>query len=172
MGLSDALGQMLQKVTGGTASEAELHSAFDQVAGAVPQGTLADGIAHVFKSDQTPPFEQMLGGLFQQSAPEQKAGLLNQVLGALGPGAAQTLGETGALAGLAGLLKGGGQVTPQQAQQVSPEQVQVLAQQASQKSPSIVDAAAGFYAQHPALVKSVGAGALALLMSRISSSRR
>ena len=102
----------------------------------------------------------------------EKAGLLNQVIGALGPGAAQTLGGTGALAGLAGLLKGGAPVTPQQAQDVSPEQVQVLAKQASQKSPSVVDAAAGFYAQHPQLVKAVGAGALALLMSRISSSRR
>jgi hypothetical protein len=172
MGLSDALGQLLQKVSGGSTSEAEVHSAYDQVAGAVPQGALAAGLAHAFNSDQTPPFEQMLGGLFQQSAPDQKAALLNQMIGALGPGAAQTLGGTGALAGLAGLLKGGAAVTPQQAQDVSPEQVQVLAKQASQKNPSIVDTVAGFYAQHPQVVKAIGAGALALLMSHISSSRR
>lgn len=35
-----------------------------------------------------------------------------------------------------------------------------------------VDTAAQFYAQHPALVKTIGAGALAVLMSRISSSRK
>jgi hypothetical protein len=63
-------------------------------------------------------------------------------------------------------------VTPQQAQQVSPQQVQVLAQQAAKKNPSIVDQAASFYAQHPTLVKTIGAGALALLMSRISQARR
>ncbi len=50
--------------------------------------------------------------------------------------------------------------------------MEVLAQQAARKDPSIVDKAAGFYAQHPTLVKAIGAGALALLMSRVSASRR
>ena len=54
---------------------------------------LAEGLAHAFKSDQTPPFEQMVSGLFGQSNPDQKAGLLNQLLAALGPGGvAQVLG--------------------------------------------------------------------------------
>jgi hypothetical protein len=35
-----------------------------------------------------------------------------------------------------------------------------------------MDRAASFYAQHPTLVKTIGAGALALLMSRLSASRR
>jgi hypothetical protein len=65
-----------------------------------------------------------------------------------------------------------GSVTPQEAQQVPPETVQVLAQQATKTDPSIVDTAAGFYAQHPTLVKAVGASALALLMSKISAGRR
>jgi hypothetical protein len=52
------------------------------------------------------------------------------------------------------------------------QQVQVLAQQAAAKNPIIVDAAACPYAQHPTLVKTIGAGALALLMSRLSASRR
>ena len=75
------------------------------------------------------------------------------------------LGGTAGLGGLAALLQKGGTVTPEQAQEVSPEAVQVLAQKASQTNPSIVDKASQFYAQHPALVKSIGAGALALLMS-------
>jgi hypothetical protein len=65
-----------------------------------------------------------------------------------------------------------GSVTPQQTQQVPPEAVQVLAQQAAKRDPSIVDTAASFYAQHPTLVKTIGAGALALLMSRISAGRQ
>jgi hypothetical protein len=69
-------------------------------------------------------------------------------------------------------MLGGGKVTPQQAQQVPPEAVQALARQAAQKDPSILDQAAGFYAQHPGLVKTIGAGALALLMSRISAARK
>jgi hypothetical protein len=137
----------------------------------VPPGTLADGLTHAFNSDQTPPFENMVSGLFGQSNPEQKAGLLNQVLGALPPGtAAQVLSSLG-LGSLAGAAASGG-VTPQQAQQVPPEAVQTIAQQAAKKDPTIVQKAAGFYAQHPTLVKAIGAGALALLMSKISAARR
>jgi hypothetical protein len=169
MGLLDDL---LKQVTSGNAPAADVHAAYDQVAPAVPRGELADGLAHAFKSDQTPPFEQMVSRLFDQSNPDQKAGLLNQILGALGPdGVAQVRGAAGGLGGLASMLSEGS-VTPQQAQQVSPEAVQELAQQAAKTDPSIVDTAAGFYAQHPTLIKAIGAGALALLMSRISAGRR
>ena len=172
MGLLDSLGDMIKQATSGSAPSTDLHSAYDQVAQAVPQGQLADGISHAFRSDQTPPFEQMVSGLFGQSNPDQKAGLLNQLLSSLSPGdAAKALGASGGLGGLAGMLSGGS-VTPQQAQQIPPQAVEALAQHAATKDPSIMDRAAGFYAQHPTLVKAMGAGALALLLSKISSSRR
>jgi hypothetical protein len=63
-------------------------------------------------------------------------------------------------------------MTPQQADQLSPGSVQVLARQAAAKDPSIIDKAATFYAQHPTLVRSIGVGALALLLRRISAARR
>ena len=50
-------------------------------------------------------------------------------------------------------------MTPQQAEQVSPEAVQTIARQASRTDLSIMDKAAGFYAQHPTLVKTIGARA-------------
>lgn len=172
MGLLDNLGDLVKQAASGSASSADVHAAYDQVSQVVPQSSLADGISHAFRSDQTPPFEQMVSGLFGQSNPDQKAGLLNQLLASLGPGGAtQALGASGGLAGLAGMLSGGN-VTPQQAQQVPPQAVEALAQNAARKDPSIMDKAAGFYAQHPTLVKAIGAGALALLMSKISSSRR
>jgi hypothetical protein len=164
MSFLDSLTDVVKQATAANASETDVKGAFDQVAKTVPQSTLASGIAHAFNSDQTPPFEQMVSGLFGQSNPDQKAGLLNKILGALGPaGIAQVLG-TG---GVAGVLSGGS-VTPQQAQQISPETVEVLANHAAKKDPSIVDMAAGFYAAHPTLVKSIGASALALIMSKIS----
>ena len=147
----------------GTASEDDVHSAYSRVVPAVPRETLADGIAHAFRSDRTPPFQNMVSNLYGQSDPNQKAGLLNQILGALGPNAANILESTG----LAGLLRGS-RVTPQDAQQVSPQTVQVLAGEAEKRDPTIVDRAAGFYAEHPTLVKALGVGALALLMSRMS----
>ena len=168
MGLLDNLSNIASQLASGNASAADVHSTYDQVAHAVPQGELADGLSAAFRSDQTPPFEQMVTGLFNQSSPDQKAGLLNQLIAALGSGgAAQVLASTGGLGGLAGMLSGG-RVTPQQAEQVPPQAVEVLAQQAAKKDPSIIDRAAGFYAQHPTLVKAIGVGALAFLMSKIS----
>jgi hypothetical protein len=171
MSLLDNLGSIVDQFTRGSASDADVHAAYDQVATAVPQGTLATGLGHAFKSDQTPPFEQMVSGLYGQSDPNQKAGLLNQLLGALGPGGGSQLLASLGLGGLAGAAAGE-RVTPEQAQEVSPEAVQTIARQAATRDPSIMDKAAGFYAQHPTLVKAIGAGALALLMSKISQARR
>jgi hypothetical protein len=171
MGILDDLSEMMQGATRDKAGEGEVGSAFDQAARSIPSSSLADGIAHAFRSDRTPAFEHMVSGLFSQSSGEQKAGILNQLLGALGSGGVtQALAGAGGLGGLAGLLAGG-TVTPQQAEQVPPEAMQALAQHAARKDPSILDQAASFYAQHPALVKTIGAGALAVLMSRLSASR-
>ncbi len=169
MGIFDQLGGLLKQATSGNAAPDEVHAAYDQVAQSVPQSSLADGLLHAFQSNQTPPFEQMLGTLFAQSSPEQKAGILNQLLGALGPSATQALSAAG-IGGLAGGLAGGA-VSPQQAQQVPPQAVQTIAQHAAAKDPSIMSQAAGFYAQHPTLVKALGAGALALLLSHMSQRR-
>jgi hypothetical protein len=173
MGFLDEMSGILRQATSGNASESEVHAAYDQVSKAVPSGALAEGLSHAFKSEQTPPFEQMVSGLFANSNADQKAGMLNQLLASLGSG-----GVTQALAGAGGGLGaltaalGSGNLSPQQAQQIPPEAVTALAQQAAKKDPSIMDKAAGFYAEHPTLVKAIGVGALALLMSRISAARR
>ncbi|HMF10127.1 MAG TPA: hypothetical protein VKJ00_13385, partial [Thermoanaerobaculia bacterium] len=86
MSLMDNLGSIVDQFTRGGASDEDVHAAYDQVAHQVPKGNLAAGLSHAFKSDQTPPFEQMVSGLFGQSNSDQKAGLLNQLLGSLGPG--------------------------------------------------------------------------------------
>jgi hypothetical protein len=171
MGWADGLGQVLQNALGGKASEADIHSAFDQVASAVPHGDLSGALSHVFNSDQTPPFEQMLGGLFGQSSPDQKAAILNQVLSSLGPSAGSVLGGLGGTGGLASVLQGG-TVSATQAQQISPQVVEAIAAKARQINPGIVDAVSSFYAKNPQLVKAIGAGALALLMSRLSKGTR
>lgn len=171
MTLLGDLENLVGQFASGHTSADEVHATYDEVARAVPHSTLADSLGQAFRSDQTPPFEQMVSGMYGQSSPDQKADLLNQILGSLPPGAAaQILGSLG-LGGVAAAVAGGN-VTPQQAQQVTPEAVQSLAEQAAKKDPSIIDRAAGFYAQHPTLVKAIGAGALALLLSRITATRR
>src|SRR5581483_4581460 len=103
---------------------------YQQTAQNVPHSHLADALAAAFHSDQTPPFGQMLGTLFSNSNPQQRADLLNHLLGSVGPGLLAS-GGLGSLGGLAGLVRGGApQVSPQQASQVSPDEVKQLADQA------------------------------------------
>jgi hypothetical protein len=143
---------------------------FSQVAAVAPQSSLAEGLAAAFRSNQTPAFGEMLGSLFAQSSGDQKAGLLNQLMSSMPPGAVQSLLASGSGGGaLASLLQGGtANVTPEQAQQVSPEGVQQLAAQAEKHDPSIVDTASQFYAQHSTLIKTLGGAAMALALSHIA----
>src|SRR6516164_8163212 len=111
---------------------------YEQAADAVPSSHLADALSEAFRSDQTPPFAQMLRSLFANSDPDQRAGILNQLLSAVGPSG---LGSA-ALGSLGGLLRGGNaRVSAEQANQVSPEAVQQLAEHAEKQNPTIVDQA-------------------------------
>jgi hypothetical protein len=160
MGLGNLMGE-LESLAGGSAN---VEQAFSQVAANAGQGGLASALSHAFQSDQTPPFGQMVGSMFGNSNPDQKAGLLNQLAQSLGP----QLLASGALGSLGNLLGRGAPITPQQASQVSPEEVQQAADHAQQHNPSIVDQASSFYAQHPTLVQGLGAAALGLMMSHMT----
>lgn len=156
----NAINDIVQKYSGqggGTAAApASPHEDFQRVAQTAPRDVVASGIAEAFRSDQTPAFPQMLASLFGQSNPDQKAGLLNHLLGALGPEAAALI------PGVSGI-----NVTPQQASQITPEQVQQIAGQAQNKRPSVIDQVSSFYAQHPNVVKAVGGMAVSIMLQRI-----
>ncbi len=146
---------------GGTAAAPQdPHQDFQQVAQAAPANVLASGISQAFRSDQTPPFSEMLSNLFSHSDPNQRAGLLNRLLGSLGPGAISSL------PGLGG-LPAGGNVTPEQASQISPGQVKQVAEHAERQNPSIVDEVSSFYAQHPQVMKAAGGLALSIALQHI-----
>ncbi len=89
----------------------------------------------------------MIANLFNHSNPDQKSGILNQLIAAAG----------------------GIPVAPQQAQNMSPDEVQQIAETAKQRDPSIIDTASSFYAQHPTLVKVLG-GAAAMIAIRSMAS--
>jgi hypothetical protein len=163
----DQIGGLLRQYTGGSANQPppDVNNHFDQVAQNAPPGALANGIAAAFRSDQTPPFAQMVGQLFGQSNSAQQAGLLNTLLQSASP---QVLQQVLGGSGLAGVLGGGGQLTPEQASQVPPEAVQQIAAQAASQNPSIVDTVSNFYAQHPTLVKTLGAAAAAAVLGGLA----
>ena len=166
MGFMNEIGSLLKQYQGGSATSASgnVEQDFQQVTQQVPQSSVSSALSDVFRSNQTPPFGQMVSQMFGQSNGDQKAGILNHLIAAVGPGAL----AGSAFGGLSSLLQGGSSITPDQAHQVSPETVQNLAEHAEKHDPSIIDQASQFYAQHTTLVQGLGAGALAMMMSRMS----
>jgi hypothetical protein len=157
MGLLD----LLQQALGGNA---EKH--FDAVAQQAPPEQLGEGLAEAMRSKETPPFGSMVSQMYGESSPTQQAGVLNQILAALGPAAATALAG-GALGKV--LAPGQSQVTPEQASQLSPDQVNVIATQAEQTHPGVVDQVSQFYALHSGLIKVLGGAALAIALAKMKN---
>jgi hypothetical protein len=154
-----------------TVAPHEVGAHFDQVAQAAPASSLADGLAAMFRSKQTPSFAQMVGQLFSNSNRNQRANVLNALLS--NPAAAGMLAQLAKSAGinLPATAAGGTTITPEAAAQIPPEMVQQAAAHAEQHDPSIVDRISAIYAEHPALVKTLGAAALGLALSHLASRR-
>jgi hypothetical protein len=155
MGLFD----LLQQAVG---SNPEAH--FDQVAQNASTEQLGAGLAAAMRSEETPPFSEMVGKLFNASSSEQQAGMLNQVLATLGP-AALSAAAGGALG--RALAPGQTQLTPEQASQLTPAQVTEIAAHAEQAHPGIVDQVSQFYALHAGLIKMLGGAALAITLAKM-----
>jgi hypothetical protein len=146
---------------------------FDEVARQVPADVLGSGIAQAFRSDQTPSFGKMIGSLFGGSDSQQRAGLLNQLIAAVGPAVLSSLSGGGLGRILQGLQGGGGaslpQVSPQDVENVTPEQMQEIALAAEKKDPGVLDRVAEYYAQHPEVVKVLGGAALAIALGQMAN---
>lgn len=171
------LASVLSQFTGGQSSP-NVHDDFDRVAQNAPPGMLQSGLAGMFNSPQTPAFGQMAGQLFGNAAPHQQAGMLSQLLNGMGPSVLASLASGvggGALGGLLSRFTGGGaapQVTPDQASQLSPADVETVANHAEQHAPGIVDRMSEFYAQHPDLVKTLGGAALTVALAKMAGPQR
>jgi hypothetical protein len=170
------VGDLLKQYSSGGAAAApapDVHAHFDQVTQAAPSSTIAGALASAFRSDQTPSFGQMLATLFTNSNADQKAGMLNQLISSVNPA---VLTQVLSGAGLGGLLGGAGggaaAITPEQAQQISPEVVQQLGTHAEKTNPSIVDTLGNFYAQHSSLVKTLGGAALTVVLAKVAERQR
>lgn len=150
--------------SGGAASApANTHEDFMSVAKAAPSQVMADALAHAFRSDQTPSFPEMALSLFQGSNPEQKAGLLNQLIGSVSPSALASI------PGLSDLVTGPGQpITAEQADQITAEQARQAAEHAQRANSTIVDQVSRFYAAHPTAVKALGTAVVTLVMQHIA----
>lgn len=168
MGLLGGLGDLLKQYAGsGAPANVEQH--FDQVSQAVPSSAMASGLAEAFRSGETPPFAQMASQLFANGNGQQQASMLTTLMSSVGPGVLAQFTGNNPNSPLASLLQSGQtSVTPEQAAQINPEEVQALAQHAEQHNPSIIDRVSEVYAQHPTLIKTLGAAALAIAVKKIA----
>jgi hypothetical protein len=193
MSFGSDFGRILDQYSDASAQQAppqQVEQDFDEVSRQADPDMLEHGFNQAFRSDQTPPFGNMMGQMFGQADPGQRAGMLNQLIGALGPavlgsllggrGGVGGVGGMGGLGGLLGGLLGGGlnqgatppQITPQDAERLSPEEVQELASRAEQQNPGIIDQMSRYYAQNPQLFKALGGAARAVALVQIAQRRR
>ena len=182
----------LEKIASGATGTDEAPQQFGAVAHQVPSDVLAGGIAHALRSDATPPFPQMVGQLFDGSNPQQRAGLLGELLRNVGPQILSSIAGGalgGSLGGILGRMTGAGggtppgaaptgagaasagaapAIPPDVAAQVTPQQAQDIAHAAEKQDPGVLDRIGQYYAQHPDVVKVLGAGALAIALGHIA----
>jgi len=141
---------------------------FDQVVEQSSPNDLAPGVAAALRSDQTPPFGDMVGQLFGQSDSNQRAGMLNSLLRTLGPAALSSI----AGGALGRVLGGQSHVTVEQANQISPDEAAQIAAHAERAQPNVVDDVSAFYAQHATLLKTLGGTALMIALAKMKQNQQ
>lgn len=151
--MQEVLGQYRNPAAASSAASAPQH--YDQLAQSAPSSVLAGALASTMRSSDTPAFGDLIAQLFGSSNPAQRAGILQHLQQAAGSGPG-----------------GGGKIAADQAGSMTPDAVRGLAEQAERRDPSVIDRASAFYAQHPTLVKGLGATVLATLMHHVASQNR
>ena len=154
MGLLDALTQIVNAATQ-NAQPQQQH--VDEVMHTAAPDVLSQGLREAFDSQQTPSIGEMVGQMFGQSSGQQQAGLINQIIQALGPAGAA------ALAGgvLQKVMKPGEQqVSAAAANQLSPAEISAVVNEAQSQRPELTQQLSDFYAQHSSLIKALGGVAL------------
>jgi len=144
-------------------------SDFEQIAAQISPRTLAVGVTETLRSEQTAPFAQLVSQLFVQGDAEQKAAMVNQLITGLRPELWSSIAN-GVLANLFQRNGGHANLTPEEVNQLSPDDVQEIATCAERESAGIVDKMGEFYAKHSALIKTLGGTAVAIALVRIAQS--
>jgi hypothetical protein len=147
---------------------ASVDADFDRFARHAPPAAMSDGLAEAFRSQQTPPFASMLSQLFGRSPTMQKTNVLNTLIATLGPAlVSQLLTKHGANRA-AQELQSNKTISPDIAEQIPSNSIEAVAAEAEKKDPSVVDRISKFYADQPALIKTLGGLALTVAMAKIA----
>ena len=169
MGFLSGIGDLLKQYSGNSANTANVEQHFDQVAQSVPSSSMASGLAEALRSGQAGSFSQAASQLFSKADGTQQASILTGLLASVGPSVLSQFTGSNSNSPLAALLKGGQtSVTPEQAASVPASDVAALAETAHSADPSIIDRMSAIYAQHPTLIKTLGAAAMTIAVKHIA----
>jgi hypothetical protein len=142
---------------------------FDRFRQHAPATTLSEGLSEAFRSRDTPPFATMLSQLFGRSPAAQKTNVLNTLVATLGPAlVSQLLAKHGANRAAQELQGGNTRISPEVAEHIPSNSIEALAAEAEKKDPSVVDRIGKFYAEQPALIKTLGGLALTVAMAKVA----
>jgi hypothetical protein len=145
----------------------EVEHDFDEVAHEAGPDAIQDGIAEAFRSEDTPPFEEMVAQLFDRSEPRVRAGLLDNLLAGLSP-TPHVGSSRGALADVWKRYVAGARVDPDRAAAVDRDDVQQVARQARKQNPGVLERVSRFYARHPEIVRSLGNVAMSIALGKMA----
>lgn len=169
MSFLSGIGDMLKQYQGGGAPAGNAEEHFDQVAQNVPSSTLAGGLAQALGSGGSGGFGQMASKLFANGNGGAQAGMLGSLLASAGPAVLAQFSQSHPGSPLTSMMQQGQTtVTPEQAANVNPSEVQALAEHVHSENPGIIGTISNIYAEHPTAVKALGAAALAMAMKHIS----
>jgi hypothetical protein len=166
MSLFDDVKHLIASSPLGTSTGGDPTAHFEQFAQSVDPATLAQGIAASLRSDETPPFAQLVSQLFSSASDGQKSTIVSTLLSSLSPE------QRGHLATLIPGLGPDAVTPPDQAAALTPDAVQMLAHGVQQHDAGIVEKMGALCAAHPMLVKTLGAAALTVAMRHMAGGQR
>jgi hypothetical protein len=169
MSFLSGIGDLLKQYSSNNANTANVEQHFDQVAQSMPASSVAGGVAEALKSGQAGSFSQAAAQLFSNGNGSQQASMLSGLLASVGPSVISQFTNNNPNSPLASLLRAGQTaLTPSQAASIPASDVQALAQNAHASDPSIIDRMSQIYAQHPTLIKTLGAAAMTIAVKHIA----
>jgi hypothetical protein len=174
MSLEKDVSSVLQQYAAetGVYSKEQVERDFVRVAQQLPAEHVTNGLSEALRSEQTPPFDQMVGQSFEQGDAVQRAGMLNQLLDGARPAVVKSLVESGVPEdAFTNNSQQEPVITPELADQLHPDLVQLAAREAHQENPEIIEKMSNLFAEDPALAKSLSGQTLGVAMSKIAENR-
>ncbi len=167
MSILDQLSGLFNNVASGNLSEQETQNHYSQIAQQVPQQTLGAAIGPALSSLDNGEVQERVRNSAQQMNPEQRGGITQALLGALGGGALGGGMGGGALGGILSQL-GVSPAVASNPQSATPDDISKLAGHAHATDPGLFEKATAFYSAHPTLVNALGTAVVAKIVGNIS----